>query len=296
MVRISKSLSALWLAALLTGCGADARNRKAPTEPSQFAVTTPAVGASKTPPVEPASRPVAAAEPWGTIKGRIIWGGKDIPKRMPVTVPETHNDHRFCTKDGAFLEDTWIVDAKSKGLKNVFIWLAPTEVDGKLNVHPARQKTPDSEKTLVIDQPVCMFVPHALAIREGQVLVVKNSAKVPHSFKWGGSDANPGGNRTIAAGDQLEVAIKAERNLIPIGCALHLWMTGAILAFDHPYFAVTDAEGRFEIKNAPAGACRLMIRHSTGIWLGGAEGRKGKAVTIQPGDNDLGALEYPPPQ
>jgi len=246
--------------------------------------------------IKAASKAKVAAEPWGTVKGRIVWGGQEIPKRVPVVVAPTHNDHRFCTKDGEFLDDDWIIDPKGKGLKNVFVWLAPAEAEGKLAIHPARQKIAESEKNVVIDQPICMFVPHALAMREGQKLVVKNSAKVPHSFKWAGGDTNPGGNRTIVPGDQLDLEIKADSRLILLGCAFHLWMKGAILALDHPYFAVTDEQGRFEIKDAPAGTCQLMIRHSTGIWLGGAKGRSGKAITIEPGDNDQDTLEYPPPQ
>lgn len=241
------------------------------------------------------TKAVAATEPWGTAIGRIIGVG-DFPAREVVKVPATHNDFNFCMKNGEFLDEEWVVDPKTKGLKNTFVWLAPAEKDGKLAIHPARQKIADSDKKVVIDQPLCMFAPRALALREGQVLIVKNTAKAPHNFKWGGNpEVNPGGNPTIVPGEQVEVNVKADRSLVLAECGLHPWMKATIMAFDHPYFAVTDEQGRFEIKDAPAGPCRLVIRHSTGIWLDGVKGKNGRLITIQSGDNDLGALEYPAP-
>lgn len=240
-------------------------------------------------------KPAAAQEPWGTIQGRIVWGGKEVKPRQPIAVKKDHNDYAFCMKDGEFLDETWIIDPKTKGLKNTFIWLAPTAKDGKLAIHPARAKIAASDERVVIDQPICMFVPHALALREGQVLVVKNTSKVLHNFKWGGDpDVNPGGNPAIPAGGEEVLKIKADRFPIAVECGVHPWMKGWIRAFDHPYFAVTDAEGRFEIKDAPGGPCRLIVWHSEG-WLGGAKGRNGQPITIQPGTNDLGAIEYPEP-
>jgi hypothetical protein len=64
--------------------------------------------------------------------------------------------------------------------------------------------------------------------------------------------------------------------------------------FDHPYFAVTDEDGKFEIKNAPAGACQLLIWHESGYGPGK---RSGTPVTIQAGQTtDLGDIKLPVPQ
>ncbi len=280
---------------VLIGCGHSAPDPRSSAPPSRIVADQPIpIAAQSDEAVTPGAKPVATTEPWGTVKGHIIGAGK-FSAREVVKVPSTHNDFNFCMKNGEFLDEEWVVDPKSKGLKNTFVWLAPAEKDGKLAIHLVRQKIAENDKKVIIDQPICMFVPRALAVREGQVLVVKNTAKVPHNFKWGGTDANPGSNPTIVPGDQLELKIKADSKLILAECGLHPWMKATIMAFDHPYFAVTDDQGRFEIKDAPTGPCRLMIRHSTGIWLGGAKGKNGRAITIESGDNDLGALEYPAP-
>lgn len=295
-MRLFLQLCWLLLLPLVCGCN-NAREEKAPVTPPN--VAEPKVESSPFEHVRDAAlvevKPAAAQEPWGTIQGRIVWGGKEIPKRAEVVVPMIP-DRVFCLKDGPFREDTWVVDPNTKGLRYTFVWLAPVEKAGKLAIHPARTKLAPSEEKVFMDQPVCMFVPHALALREGQVLVVKNTAKVLHSFKWSGHpDINPGGNPSIPAGEQIELKIKADRLMITVECGFHPWMRASIMAFDHPYFAVTDAQGRFEIKNAPAGPCRLMVRHSTGIYLGGAKGRNGQPIEIESGNNDLGAIEYPEP-
>jgi hypothetical protein len=237
---------------------------------------------------------------WGNIKGRITWGGKDLPVRQPIAAVKNHQDEKACTLDGKVVlkDELYVVNPKNKGLQWTFVWLAHEDVKNKtpLPMHPdlAALKV----KEVVMDQPTCAFAPYALALREGQTLVAKNSAKISHSFKWAGSpDTNPGGNRVIPAGDSYAVKdLKVDRNVIQIDCAFHPWMKGAVLVFNHPYYAVTDADGGFEMKNAPAGTYRLIVRHSSGIFRGGAAGKSGQLITVKAGSTlDLGDLEFPPP-
>jgi hypothetical protein len=58
-------------------------------------------------------------------------------------------------------------------------------------------------------------------------------------------------------------------------------MSGYVRIFDHPYYAVTDEDGKFEIKNAPAGKLRIVYWHEAKGLLGGAKGRAGEAVVIK---------------
>ena len=51
----------------------------------------------------------------------------------------------------------------------------------------------------------------------------------------------------------------ADRFPITVSCTIHPWMRAWIRVFDHPYYAVTDDNGHFEIKDAPAGEYRLVV-------------------------------------
>jgi hypothetical protein len=69
-------------------------------------------------------------------------------------------------------------------------------------------------------------------------------------------------------------------------------MEGRVAVFDHPYFAITDEHGKFEIKDAPAGKFRIVAYQEKIGWRGGAKGKKGQEITIKAGGvTDLGDLQ-----
>jgi hypothetical protein len=145
-----------------------------------------------------------------------------------------------------------------------------------------------------MDQPCCRFEPHVLAVRAGQKVLVKNSAPVSHNVKWGGFK-NKGDNKILPPGGKLLIDdLVAEPYPVNVGCNIHGWMKAYIRVYDHPYFAVTDENGAFEIKNAPAGTCRLVIWHDSG-WHDG--NGNGESVTVKAGQTtDLGEIAFKPPK
>src|SRR5207247_5859701 len=56
--------------------------------------------------------------------------------------------------------------------------------------------------------------------------------------------------------------------LVRVGCDVHPWMRGWLVVLDHPYAAVTGADGRFAIAAVPAGSYTLALWHE---MLGRAE-------------------------
>ena len=52
-----------------------------------------------------------------------------------------------------------------------------------------------------------------------------------------------------------------EAETFPVKCDVHPWMKSYIAVFDHPCFAVSEADGSFEIKGAPAGQWTLTAWH-----------------------------------
>src|SRR5439155_24832320 len=116
-------------------------------------------------------------------------------------------DHGHCLEKGKLLNETWVVNKANKGVKNAFVWLAsdPATASGKgLAVHPSLQQP--ANLRVEIDQPRCAFVPHAVGVREGQTLVVKNSSPVTHNVRWEPANTakNKGDNQTITSGKTVE--------------------------------------------------------------------------------------------
>jgi hypothetical protein len=227
----------------------------------------------------PAGQAAAADDQkWGTIKGQVVLAG-EVPEPKQITVDK---DQEHCLSKGPIFSEEWVVNPQSKGVRWAYVWLQPVPDEAnpaakkEMPINPALKDVPD--KPVVLDQPCCKFEPHALALREGQTLIAKNSAPIAHNVNWTGGKDNPGNNVILPPGGQLEIKdeqkLKASRFPVSITCNIHPWMKAWARVFTHPYFAVTDANGNFEIKDAPAGAYNLVI------WQEGAGYRDIKTIDV----------------
>jgi hypothetical protein len=276
------SLGLLSLAGCCQNCGTSTspKESSSPSEVSQSADT-----------------PVAFVQDgWGDITGRIVWGGDKLPAGVgdPINIA-ANPDKAACEKNGPVPNEDWIINPKTKGIRDVFIWLESKTKGEKLPVHASLKDVKPAK--VEIDQPACAFVAHAIGLREGQILVAKNSAAIAHNFKWTGNPAvNPGGNVLLPPGASKEIDdLKADRLPIKFECNVHPWMNGWCRVYDHPYYVITDSDGAFTIKNAPVGEWQMKIWQGSGGWLGGAKGAKGQPITVKSGENKLGDIAYPPP-
>jgi hypothetical protein len=244
--------------------------------------------------------PVAAQNGgWGTVKGQVVYGGANVPEPAKLDV---NKDQVHCLAKGPIFSEEWVVNPKNKGVRWAFVWLAPAKGGSPLAIHPNLVKIKDPD--VVLDQPVCRFEPHAVALRQGQNLIAKNSAPVAHNVHWTGHPLkNPGGNFIVPPTQSLTVKdLKADRFPVEVKCDIHPWMKAWVRVYDHPYFAVTDADGKFEIKDAPAGPCNLVIWHDSGYGPPYPmmpnqphPGRDGTPIKVKAGgDTDVGKLELKP--
>src|SRR5438874_1879746 len=88
------------------------------------------------------AHPLCAQDGWGTIKGRVVWGPKDLPERKPIASVDQNGDKAHCLKDGPVLDEVWIVNKKSRGLQWTFLWLINDDPKDKtpLPIHPKLQE------------------------------------------------------------------------------------------------------------------------------------------------------------
>lgn len=242
--------------------------------------------------------PVVAAQDgdkvkWVTIKGQVVFpADKAVPERAELKVD---TDKQHCLGKGKILDESVLVNPKNRGVKNVVVFLRPNDTDLKAEfkkeeVHPDDAKRKPAEVT--IDQPCCMFVKRITAARVGDTLVVKNPAPVAHNFFWDSSN-NGAHNPTIAKQTDWKMpnALVKEPAPVQYKCSIHPWMTGYVRVFDHPYYAVTDDDGKFEIKNAPVGKYRIVYWHENGV-RGGAKGRAGDVIEITGATMELKPTDF----
>ena len=243
---------------------------------------------------------------WTTIKGQVVIpDAAPIPARKPIVATK---DQEVAAKDKDFNSEEIIVSAKSRGIKNVVVWLAPEPTaaemaslkSGKLKDFPSFKAADVNpilakpEKSYVeIDQPCCRFLPHYVLAREGQDMRIKNSAPIPHNAKWvsrKNGDINP---LLPSLSEHVIKNLQAEKFPIEISCSIHPWMKAWVRVFDHPYFALSDEDGKFEIKLAPsAKPLRLFVFHESAGFNGGSAGRFGQVITVKPMTADLGKIVY----
>jgi hypothetical protein len=236
----------------------------------------------------------SADDKWAAIKGQVVFpSDKPIPKRLPLNVTQ---DKDHCLSKGELLDESVIVDPKSRGIKNVVVWLRPDDTDPKAKFKPEQIDPADAKRKpaeVVIGQPCCMFVDRVTIARPGDTLIVKNQAPVAHNFFWS-SASNGEFNVTVPKMDQWKMPqpIAAESTPIQYKCTIHGWMMGWVRVFEHPYYAITDENGKFEIKNAPVGKFRIVYWHENTGFKGGVKGRFGEEITIKGPTTDLKPVDF----
>lgn len=194
---------------------------------------------------------VHAAE-WATLKGQFVFGkkGTSIPEPLKITPTK---DVAVCSKHDLF-DETLVINKENRGVANIMIWVQKPK-----KVHPDYEK--EADKEIVIDNKFCRFDPHAVAVSTSQTLVVGNSDPVGHNSLMNFlNPKNPPQNPIIPAKGKMPFKLTAAE-FVPtkISCSIHPWMQGIVLVQDHPYMAVTDKDGKFELKNLPAGT-KLSIK------------------------------------
>jgi plastocyanin len=241
-------------------------------------------------------RPVIADDGWGTITGQIVVKGK-APENPPEDVGD-NPDRGLCLVDGKPPLDDNIIVGDAGQLKDVFVMMYLGRGDDEPTYHPSFEET--KKKSVTIDNVKCRFEPHALFVRPGQKVTLKNSDNVGHNCHI--TTFNNEHNINLPPNGSVKL-IMTESDKIPgeVKCDVHKWMDGVILVRDNPYVAITDADGKFKIENIPAGNWKFQFWHKKTGYMRDLEvagkdvGRRGEVeLEIANGKTlDLGKLSFP---
>ena len=191
---------------------------------------------------------------WATLKGTFKLSGT-APER-PQLNHLIDKDQAVCMPGGKpVLSDELVVDSATQGIRDVVIYLsgpAKFPVGDPKWVHEEYLASKDT--TLVFDQKQCIFLTPLLAMRSSQKLNILNSDPVGHNTKIDATGRTQQLNATIPANGNTLYEPKGEaQEPFNVSCAIHPWMGARMIVRDSPHFAVTKADGSFEIKHVPAG-------------------------------------------
>src|SRR5450432_448536 len=191
-----------------------------------------------------APRNVRAGSPAPTVTGATVKGVVKFAGKAPLAKPISMAADPSCSKQHSspVLMQEVMADAKGD-LENVVVFVS--EGLGDRTFDPPSQP-------VVVEQKGCMYLPHVLAVRANQTLELVNDDPTSHNIHPVPAN-NREWNKAEPPGSKMEDSFAREEIAIPVKCNVHPWMRGYIAVFKHPYFAVTDKNGSFELKDVPPG-------------------------------------------
>jgi plastocyanin len=185
----------------------------------------------------------------GDVKGTVTLDGM-APKNAAIKM----NADPICVRENKTpqFQETFEVGSDGKSLANVFVYVK----DGLGNYVYDTPTEPAQ-----IDQKECRYHPHVFGMRVGQPLVILNSDPTLHNIHAmpkGNTEFNTGqpiqGMKTTHTFDKPEI-------MVPFKCDVHGWMNAYVGVLNHPYFAVTDKDGKFDLKTLPPGSYTIEAWH-----------------------------------
>jgi hypothetical protein len=116
-----------------------------------------------------------AKQEWGNLSATFVYDGEP-PERQELVVDKEKKD-AFTLP---LLDESLVVDAESKGVGNVVVWLRAAK-DAPPQVHPSYEESLKKPQEVLIQNG--RFEPHITTVRVGQQYIIRNGDKVGHAAK-----------------------------------------------------------------------------------------------------------------
>jgi plastocyanin len=202
-------------------------------------------------PTEKTAEPVAAkktidATTTATVTGAVTFSGTP-PESTMLKVSSDAACTSVHPKEFS-AEDVKVAGGK---VENAFVWVKTGLADYTFTA-PAGP--------VQVDQRGCMYNPRMIGVRTGQEIEFLNSDQTLHNIASKPSEQN-GWNFVTPMGSSGKRSFKKPEVPIKIGCDVHPWMRAYVGVVDHPFFAVTKADGSFKFAGLPAGTYTIGAWH-----------------------------------
>ncbi|MBI4530007.1 MAG: carboxypeptidase regulatory-like domain-containing protein [Candidatus Latescibacteria bacterium] len=206
----------------------------------------------------------------GTISGTVTYvGTAQAPKVIQI-----NKDVEVCGKEPH--HDQSLVVGANKGVADVIVSITNVQQGKGVDALGA---------TFTIDQRVCVYRPHVQIIPVNAPVKILNNDGILHNIHTF-SVKNPPFNKAQPKFKKEMTETFKVPELVPVKCDAHGWMSAYLKVVDHPYHAVTDANGKYTIKDVPPGT------YTVEFWQETLKTQT-KQVTVQAGATATLDLQYP---
>lgn len=185
----------------------------------------------------------ATTDSAATVSGAVKLDG-DAPALKEFILDATM---QRATGERIYREESWLVGA-DRGLANCVVTLK-AKVAGTETKPLAR---------MTVDKVGVRYVPHVLVVTPGTEVVLRNKESPCHGFHAAGLKND--WNYMVQEGTEQKVTMRGPDRCM-ITCPVRPYVLGYIVVVDTPYFAVTNAEGNFVIRDVPAGEYQVTVWH-----------------------------------
>ncbi len=185
----------------------------------------------------------AAAEAPAPTGSAVLRGVVKLDGAAPAPVPWGGAGTECKALHGDTIQLVKVADGK---LEDVFVYVKAGLPSGSY---------PTPAEPVVFDQKGCEFSPRVFGIMAGQPLALGNSDRLMHNVK------TPEFNQAFPFGAKRVMKLGDPAVMDTIKCDVHPWMRAYAGVMEHPYFAVTKADGAFEIKGLVEGEYTIAAWH-----------------------------------
>lgn len=212
----------------------------------------------------------------GGVSGTIKYDGQ-VPNLRPIKMDADPG----CAKKhgGGEAQSEVLVLGDGNAMANVFV---------KVSQGVPKKDYPAPSTPVTLDQHGCQYIPHVSGIMVGQELKVLNSDGLLHNIH-ALPKVNSEFNQAMPASvTEMTKSFSKPEEMFKIKCDVHPWMGAYIAVLDHPFFSVTGKDGKFEIKNLPAGSYTIEAWHEK-------LGTQTAKVTISGDETQTADFSFSPP-